>query len=1077
MHRSHRVLLVAVLIATCSCNGGTSSQSPEPDLHTEDGVQVDGAGEISFTDVTIPDGDSERVADVPADLEPVDVPPACEVGEGCFGDPCQDNDDCLSGLCVDHLGGTVCTDTCQEECPAGWSCKQAGTDPDVIWVCVSEHPTLCVPCATNTDCVGFNGAQTPCVVLGDEGTFCGGPCGEDVDCPSGYVCEDVESISGAVLNQCVPMTGVCDCTDRSVELGLSTPCSQATEFGTCEGFRVCTDEGLADCNAAAPGAELCNGLDDDCDGDVDEDTCDDGNFCTEDICHGEDGCEHVALDDIECPDGHLCTVGDICDQGVCVGSLTDCDDGEPCTDDSCDPETGDCVHSNNVLPCDDGAPCTVGDACLDGACVGIPIDCDCVADADCEALEDGDLCNGTLYCDLTSFPYLCKVTPDSVIECPDPDGPAAACLAPSCDPDSGACGFVGDNQGAPCDDLDPCSVGDACGEGECLAGEPANCNDGNPCTDDTCDPATGCVNTANTVPCEDGDVCTVGDHCQDGACVPGNGLACDDGNVCTDDACDSAVGCVHTPNIDGCDDGNLCTTGDHCAGGACVPEGTDACDDENPCTTDSCAPSLGCVHVHNTLPCNDGDVCTIGDVCSGGDCGGGALLPCDDGNLCTDDSCDPDSGCVFTFNTAPCDDGNVCTAEDHCASGWCAPGAPLVCDDQNPCTTDFCLPVDGCQAAPNTALCDDGSLCTSGDLCAAGQCMPGPVVDCDDGNLCTDDSCDPDSGCVHDANSVPCDDNNACTSDDVCASGTCQPGQSINCDDANPCTTDGCDVDTGCTHVDLEDQTSCGQDMVCVGGDCVDAEVHGDQTFSYTGGPQTFTVPDGVTSIDVVAYGAQGGAGAKGAPGKGGQITTDLAVTPGQTLHILVGGQGGAYANSAAGWNGGGTGANGACGPYGGGGGGGASDIRVGGTGLNDRVVVAGGGGGGGADGTNGGALFGGAGGGTIGGDGEEGAPFGGGCDPSGHGGTQSTGGARGQWACASCNSTDGSLGQGGNGNTSTGCGSICGGGGGGGGYYGGGGGGLGAGGGGSSHAGGGTSNTTHSQGIRDGDGAVMLSW
>jgi hypothetical protein len=48
---------------------------------------------------------------------------------------------------------------------------------------------------------------------------------------------------------------------------------------------------------------------------------------------------------------------------------------------------------------------------------------------------------------------------------------------------------------------------------------PRTCDDSNPCTDDSCDPATGCSSTANAAPCDDGSTCTVGDTCQGGACV------------------------------------------------------------------------------------------------------------------------------------------------------------------------------------------------------------------------------------------------------------------------------------------------------------------------------------------------------------------------------------------------------------------------------------------------------------------------------------------------------------------------------------------------------------------------------
>src|SRR5947207_9462925 len=76
-------------------------------------------------------------------------------------------------------------------------------------------------------------------------------------------------------------------------------------------------------------------------------------------------------------------------------------------------------------------------------------------------------------------------------------------------------------------------------------------------------------------------------------------------------------------------------------------------------------------------------------------------------------------------------------------------------------------------------------------------------------------------------------------------------------------------------------------------------------TFTYTGGEQSFTVPAGVTALNIVAIGAQGGAGASNATvlALGAAVSGDLPVTPGQTLFIEVGGVGG---NGSAGNAGGG---------------------------------------------------------------------------------------------------------------------------------------------------------------------------
>ncbi|MFO0680447.1 MAG: hypothetical protein U0234_00275 [Sandaracinus sp.] len=50
---------------------------------------------------------------------------------------------------------------------------------------------------------------------------------------------------------------------------------------------------------------------------------------------------------------------------TCVGG---CDDGFPCTRDSCDPVLG-CQHvDDNTLPCSDGNSCTTTDACVAGTC-------------------------------------------------------------------------------------------------------------------------------------------------------------------------------------------------------------------------------------------------------------------------------------------------------------------------------------------------------------------------------------------------------------------------------------------------------------------------------------------------------------------------------------------------------------------------------------------------------------------------------------------------------------------------------------------------------------------------------------
>ncbi|MBD0275778.1 MAG: hypothetical protein ICV73_28105, partial [Acetobacteraceae bacterium] len=133
-------------------------------------------------------------------------------------------------------------------------------------------------------------------------------------------------------------------------------------------------------------------------------------------------------------------------------------------------------------------------------------------------------------------------------------------------------------------------------------------------------------------------------------------------------------------------------------------------------------------------------------------------------------------------------------------------------------------------------------------------------------------------------------------------------------------------------------------------------------TYGYTGGEQAFTVPAGVSSIQVVAVGGRGGRGGtyQGGPptvagGFGARQTATISVTPGQVLYVEVGGNG-ANGNgslySAGGFNGGGMGGPTETNPTGAGAGGGASDVRTkprsAGDSLQSRLVIAAGGGGGG---------------------------------------------------------------------------------------------------------------------------------
>ncbi|MBM4353694.1 MAG: hypothetical protein FJ109_07830, partial [Deltaproteobacteria bacterium] len=599
----------AALLVACSSGGSVVTGPDVPEVVTDAAAEV--AAEVA---VELP-GLPEVTPDVQLPEEAFDFGgPQCRPGEGCFLDPCADNKDCQSGWCVEHMGDGVCTQLCTEECPSGWKCQQiAGAAPDLVYACVSVHANLCRPCEDGGDCKSAGGLEDVCVRYGAEGSFCGGACEATQECPWGFSCKKVASVDGVETMQCVADTGVCPCTDKSVALGLWTPCESASEWGTCGGKRVCGEAGLSVCDAPVPAPETCNGNDDDCDGEVDEpnlvegkylELCDDSNACTNDFCKAAAGCDHDLLDEGECVDGDACTVGDHCEAGQCIGLPVACDDGNECTDDVCDGKGG-CSATFNTASCDDDDPCTVADQCAQGVCKGVAVSCDCQESSDCAALEDGDVCNGTLFCDKGKLPYLCAVKPGTTITCPPPQGVDAICLEATCDLATGACGTAPDHEGFACDDGDPCTVGGACKAGDCLPGVAMSCNDGNPCTDDSCKPAVGCVSTPNSLACNDGDACTTGDKCLGGVCAGTGMLACNDGNVCTDDSCDPLKGCVFLPNQAPCSDGNACTSGDVCTGGKCVTTGAVDCNDGNLCTDDACDAVAGCTHKLNKVPCDE----------------------------------------------------------------------------------------------------------------------------------------------------------------------------------------------------------------------------------------------------------------------------------------------------------------------------------------------------------------------------------------------------------------------------------------------------------------------------------------
>jgi hypothetical protein len=115
-------------------------------------------------------------------------------------------------------------------------------------------------------------------------------------------------------------------------------------------------------------------------------SCDDGNACTDDTCEAG-SCKH-ANNAVACATGNLCSIGDMCAAGSCVSSgQKDCNDNNPCTFDAC--QNGACKKfPDDGKGCDDGNKCTGSDTCTATKCAGVATNCDdknsCTTDA-CDA--------------------------------------------------------------------------------------------------------------------------------------------------------------------------------------------------------------------------------------------------------------------------------------------------------------------------------------------------------------------------------------------------------------------------------------------------------------------------------------------------------------------------------------------------------------------------------------------------------------------------------------------------------------------------------------------------------------------
>jgi len=252
---------VAALIG---CGGGGSGH-PYDLAGAEDGP-ADSPEWGDFADAT----DRESPPDADVDVET----------DAGWSRPCVLGSDCPTGVCVEtSRGQSFCADACLDTpCPPDWRCTLVRLAGDPIWLCLPQATYLCRPCRAHEDCAPAGlWTKNYCVERQDRTSFCAQDCSSGIGCPPGYDCVEVEVPGVGQARQCVPQGGECTCIEEFVKAGYEAACRIENEWGRCAGSRRCSADGLTPCTARVPAREICNGLDDDCDGLTDEE---DAQGCT-----------------------------------------------------------------------------------------------------------------------------------------------------------------------------------------------------------------------------------------------------------------------------------------------------------------------------------------------------------------------------------------------------------------------------------------------------------------------------------------------------------------------------------------------------------------------------------------------------------------------------------------------------------------------------------------------------------------------------------------------------------------------------------------------------------------------------
>ncbi len=228
--------------------------------------------------------------------------------------------------------------TCQGACGSGEQVCSKGS-----WGACSSPPTKGVEVC--------NGKDDDCDGTTDEGLF--------KDCPKSGPCGKLAKVKcvngkwGSCLGGKVP-TEICngkdDNCDGNIDEGLSRACT--TKCG--KGTQACIQGDWSTCTAPQPSPELCDGVDNNCDGIIDNGASCSGK-CVGGVCYRK--CTQ------ECPQGFVCS-NNLCIAKVCRPA---CKADATCLYGYCVPK--DCRKPNGK--CASGQLCDNSGQCVKNPCLGV----------------------------------------------------------------------------------------------------------------------------------------------------------------------------------------------------------------------------------------------------------------------------------------------------------------------------------------------------------------------------------------------------------------------------------------------------------------------------------------------------------------------------------------------------------------------------------------------------------------------------------------------------------------------------------------------------------------------------------